>query len=220
MTNPISWWNKLRLQTELNRPTAANHNLFSVIQLWRHDFSSLFLLSPLSEIKNAAPVSFLNWLSASSFIRLILHISGLKHLFSLCFSAVSGLWHPTYLGWETQEVWNLSWGICVRCSQPLFGHNDPVRPPAALNRVGSLTLKLPGGYSPTTQTLLSKVHPWYIALSSVHWVSDLKTTLWVMFLSNPLRWSESNAGSYSWCDHNFCVLYFWRTRFQRPNWLH
>lgn len=73
---------------------------------------------------------------------------------SLCLSAVFGVWHPAYLGWETQEVWGLSRGICVCCSQPLFGHSVPVPPPAAVDRAVPLTLKL---FRHTISN--SKVHP-------------------------------------------------------------
>lgn len=106
-----------------------------------------------------------NRFSAASFITLIRcdftrpgwSISSL----SLRLSAVFGVWHPAYLGWETQEVWGLSRGICVCCSQPLFGHSVPVPPPAAVDRAVPLALDLP------TETLElfrhtisnSKVHP-------------------------------------------------------------
>lgn len=142
VTHPISWWNELRLHTELNRLSAASHNLFSAAQLLT---TRLFIMpvclhrSLPSEIRNTSCVFFqtysCNWLSVSYLTQTcrlqtsLLEV--LKHLISLCLSAVLGVWYPAYPGWETQEVWSVSWGVCVRCSESLFGHCVPVPAPAA-----------------------------------------------------------------------------------------
>lgn len=61
MTHPISWWNKLRLHTELNKLSAPSH-IFSAVRLWQHDYlyGLLSAESPLSKIGNTACVFLQN----------------------------------------------------------------------------------------------------------------------------------------------------------------
>lgn len=54
-------------------------------------------------------------------------------------SAVYGGWHAAHPGRQEQEISDFSRGVRVRCPQPLFGHSDPVPPPAAAHWAVPLT---------------------------------------------------------------------------------
>lgn len=148
VTHSVSWWNKLPLHTDLNRQQVATH-----FQLLNSDYTIIYMgylsaQSPLSKIRSTVHVSFqtvsCNQLSVSFITQTRgIHASMvLTHLISVCVSAVLGVWYPAYPGWETQEVWSLSRGVRVCCSQPLFGHCLPVPLPPAAHRPLPLKLNL------------------------------------------------------------------------------
>lgn len=153
VTHLVNWWNKLRLHTELKQAVRSKSQLiFSCTTLtaqlfiwpvYRHSlFSQRQEVLPMFSFR-LIPVTGALSLSSHKhavFRRQVLVV--LKHLIFFCLSAVLGVWYPAYPGWETQEVWSLSWGVCVCCFKPVFGHCLPVPPPAAAHRPLPLTLNL------------------------------------------------------------------------------
>ena len=96
-------------------------------QLHYHLYGLFVCLPPLSEIRH------------TTLIRNTTLLLVLKRLISLCLSAVPGVWYAAHPGRETQKVSGVSWGVCVRRPEPLFGHCLHVPAPAAAHRPLPLT---------------------------------------------------------------------------------